>query len=265
MPELDRGDAVLHFETDGKGPPLLLVAGLMSDAASWAPLMPLLTPHFTVIRVDNRTCGQTRPWDAPVSIPVWSADLLAILNHLGIKKAHVVGHSLGGIIAWQMAQDAPEMVASCLIAGTAPAFIPRNTALWTALIAVRRSDAPPETWLHLLFAWLFAPQTYLEPDIIATRLTAALAYPHAQSADAMERQLGVLDHVDPTPFGSMPPVPMRALLGERDLLVPMEIAIPTLLEIETHVIEDAGHSMHWDKPGAVHAHIMDFTAAHAVQ
>ena len=58
MPVLERDDLELHYEIEGDGPPLLMIAGMASDSASWAPLVPLLTPHFTLIRPDNRTTGR---------------------------------------------------------------------------------------------------------------------------------------------------------------------------------------------------------------
>ena len=55
MPELALKDITLHYEVDGSGPPLVLLAGMLSDSATWAVIAPLLTQNFTIIRPDNRT------------------------------------------------------------------------------------------------------------------------------------------------------------------------------------------------------------------
>ena len=84
MPDLKLDDISLHYEVDGSGPPLLLHAGMLSDSATWAPLVPLLTEHFTLIRPDNRSTGRTTPGDAPNSGAHMAADVLALMDHLGL-------------------------------------------------------------------------------------------------------------------------------------------------------------------------------------
>ncbi|MEM9639120.1 MAG: lipolytic enzyme, partial [Pseudomonadota bacterium] len=65
MPDLGLPEVTLHYEVTGSGPPMILIAGMMSDSASWGPLIPHLEAHFTLICPDNRTTGRTRPMDAP--------------------------------------------------------------------------------------------------------------------------------------------------------------------------------------------------------
>lgn len=251
MPDLTLPDATLHYDVSGNGPPLLLVAGFMSDSASWAPLLPLLEPHFTVIRPDNRTCGRTVPWNAPASMEIWTDDLIALLDHLGHPKAHVVGHSLGGVFGWVLARKAPDRVASLLMIGSAPILTPRNDVLFRGLLAIRRSNAPPETWLRMLFPWLFRAEVFANPDLVAQAVADSLAYPYAQSADAMEWQLNALQSTDPGWFSALPPVPCKALLSPADMLVPYDDACASLAGIETVTLPGLGHSLHWDDPQRV--------------
>ena len=267
MPKLERpGGVSLHYEVSGEGPPLLLIAGFMSDSASWAPLLPLLEPHFTLIRPDNRSCGQTTPWDAPCSPALWADDALAVMDHEGQQAFQCLGHSLGGFIACQLAQQAPDRVQSLMIAGTARFVLARNTALWRALVDLRMSDAPDDAWLRLLFPWLFHTSFFDDPARVNATVEAALAYPHAQSAQAMQHQLDSLSvPIDPAPFATPPPVPMRALLADADVLIPYEPAKATLAGIDTRLFPAAGHSMHWDRPEAFAAEIRAFIdeATHA--
>ena len=110
MPELARPDVTLHYEVEGEGPPLLLLAGMLSDSASWAALAPLLTPHFTVVRPDNRSTGRTRPWDASAEMTLVAKDALALMDHLGFERFFCAGHSMGGIVTLELAHSAPERV-----------------------------------------------------------------------------------------------------------------------------------------------------------
>lgn len=260
MPDLQRPDVSLHYEVSGEGPPVVLLAGFMSDSASWQPLLPLLEPHLTLIRPDNRTTGRTLPWDAPVSMAHWVGDLVALLDHLGLPRAHVVGHSLGGNIGWALAATAPERVSTLLTLGSAPLAMRRNTDLFRALIAIRRSDVPPDTWLRTLFPWLFSEQVYRTRGAVDAAIAAALDYPHAQSADAMELQLDTLRDVEPEPFLRPPPVPLHAVLSRDDLLVPLAPARDTLTDVRTTVLDGPGHSIHWDAPDVVAGLIRDMIA-----
>lgn len=261
MPSLDLPDVSLHYEVTGEGPPLMLIAGMLSDSTSWAPLIPHLAPHFTVISMDCRTTGRTTPADAPASPVLWAQDALALMDHLGHPACHVAGHSLGGNIAWVIGAVAPERVASCTMIASAPLNLLRNLELFRTLIDIRRSDAPPDSWIRLFLQWIFTPTFYQTPGVIEAAIAQALAYPHSQSADAMERQLTAVLNADPTPFQARPKVPLYALLAEDDLLIPLEMARATLQGVYQEVLPGSGHAPHWDAPESVATHLRRFIAS----
>mmetsp|Transcript_28316 Transcript_28316/g.52761 ORF Transcript_28316/g.52761 Transcript_28316/m.52761 type:complete len:265 (+) Transcript_28316:15-809(+) len=264
MPTLERPDLSLHFEVTGDGPPLLMLAGFMSDHASWAPLVPLLQGQFTCIAPDNRTTGQTTPWNAPVSIALMAADALALMDHLGHERFHVLGHSMGGIVALQMATQAEDRIASASLAASAPVRLPRNTALFANLINIRRSDAPPDTWLRALFPWLFSPDFFNDPKAVDEAITGALAYPYSQSADAMAHQLDALRGYNGAALVHPSSCPTQALIGGADLILPPDHILSVLSHLPHHVIAGAAHSIHWDAPDAVATHVTAFTAQHPI-
>lgn len=264
MPKLPIGPTTLHYEVDGTGPPLLLVSGMVSDSASWAPLVPLLSPHFTLVRPDNRTTGRTTPHDAPVSVQIYAQDCAALMDHLNIAQAHVVGHSMGGMIALELMQAAPHRIASLTLAATAPIRLARNLALFKALLEIRQSDAPPDTWLRAFFPWLFAPAVYDLPGAVDDAAAASLAYAHAQTVEGMARQLGALEGYQPTALPSPLPVPAQALLAQDDLLIPLPMALEALAGIQTHIVPNAGHSIHWDAPQVVADHITSFARSYPI-
>src|SRR4051812_235317 len=109
MPQFQHNRASIHYEIAGEGKPVLLVAGIASDSASWGPLVSLL-PGRQVIRIDNRGCGQTKV-DGPIEIAEMADDCAALLRHLRLPAVDVVGHSLGGTIALDLAARHPELVA----------------------------------------------------------------------------------------------------------------------------------------------------------
>jgi pimeloyl-ACP methyl ester carboxylesterase len=261
MPVFEHASVTLHYERSGNGPPLLLIAGMMSDSASWAPLIPLLEPHFDLIRPDNRTTGRTVPWQTPAGVDDVADDCHALLSHLGTGPAHVMGHSLGGMIGMRLATRHPDAVRTLTLAAAAPLRLERNVALFKTLLAIRQSDAAPEVWLRALFPWLFSPAFFETQGAVDQAVMASLAYPYAQSPAAMAQQISGLEGYQPDTISDLI-CPFQAILGREDLLMPTPLAQSALGAVPIHVIAGAGHSIHWDAPDAVAAHLSQFIAQH---
>lgn len=266
MPDLNLDDITLHYELAGDGPPMLLIAGFSSDSASWGTVTPLLQDRFRLIVPDNRTTGRTVPWDAPTNLGLNAADCAALLRHLETGPVHVVGHSMGGMVALLLAAEAPELVASLVIAGSAPQRSARNEAIFRSVIEMRRTPgAVPDLWLRALYPWIFRPALFDMPAALDEAAAAALAYPHLQSAEAMAHQLdGLSGHVfSPQKL----PQPMLGLVPEHDLLFSehdIRAALAAYGDPEIEIIRDAGHSVHWDQPQAVADAVAGFATRHPI-
>jgi 3-oxoadipate enol-lactonase len=111
VPVVDRPDtARIAWESDGPedAPAVLLVMGLAYPAAMWFRLVPVLAESHRVIRVDNRGAGHTGDVPgAPYTVEIMAADCLAVLDAAGVDTAHIVGISMGGLIAQELALTAP--------------------------------------------------------------------------------------------------------------------------------------------------------------
>lgn len=261
MPVFPHGDVTLHYEIGGSGPPLMLIAGMASDSASWAPLMPALEDRFTVIRPDNRSTGRTRPVDAPVSVGLWAADAAALLAHLGLGPARVLGHSLGGIIALELARQAPAQVDRLALLASAPLRLARNDALFAHMRALRAPGLSPDLWLRAFFPWLFHPRFFDDPAVVEMAVAQSLAYPHAQGAEAMAHQAAGLAGFNPETLRAGPACPVLAVLSRDDLLIPHDSARAALAgfaDLTVAEVQGAGHSLHWDAPDQVLAHVIPF-------
>lgn len=264
MPMADLNGVRLHYAIDGSGPPLVLIAGMLSDGASWAPILPELARRFTVIRPDNRTTGRTQPPEAPAGLAEWAGDVAALLDHLGIGQAHVAGHSLGGIIALALAAAAPGRVGRLALLASAPVRLARNLALFRHLLALRAEGMPADLWLRGLYPWIFAPGFYDDPAAVEAAVAASLAYPFTPGPAAMARQVAALAALPADLPVPAPLPPTLAVLGGADLLFPADIAraaLGTLPGATTVEIAGAGHSVHWDAPTVVAAHLTAHFAA----
>lgn len=132
MAIFEREGVKLWYESHGEGPAVLLIHGLGSSGRDWEPQLPALR-DFRVVTVDLRGHGRSSRAPVPISIAHFSADLSALLAHLGIDSAHVVGLSLGGGVAFQLALDDPDRVRTLTIVNSGPEAI---TGRLTALLVV---------------------------------------------------------------------------------------------------------------------------------
>lgn len=109
----------LYYETIGDGPPLVLLTGLGFATWGWYRQIPTLSRHFTTIAIDNRGAGQSGKPDEPYSIRMMADDTAAVLDHLEVRGANVLGLSMGGYIAQELALSHPELVSRLILCSTA--------------------------------------------------------------------------------------------------------------------------------------------------
>jgi 3-oxoadipate enol-lactonase len=114
------GDVELAYELLGDGPPLLLIQGLGYGGRGWGPLLELLAEDFAVAAFDNRGFGASDIPPGPYSVPVLAEDARAVLTAAGFHRAHVVGASLGGMVAQELALAHPGRIDKLVLACTTP-------------------------------------------------------------------------------------------------------------------------------------------------
>ena len=120
MPTLDVNGIGLYYEIAGPGEPLLFLHGLGSCSQDWEFQAAEFSKDYRVISIDLRGHGQSARPRGPYSIPMLAADAAGLLRALGVEAAHVVGLSLGGAVAFQLAVSFPSTVKSLVIVNSAP-------------------------------------------------------------------------------------------------------------------------------------------------
>jgi pimeloyl-ACP methyl ester carboxylesterase len=118
VPEFQRNGYVSYYEEAGSGEPLVLICGLSADLTVWRLLLPELAKHFRVVSLDNRGAGRSSAPDEPYTIQGMADDAIALLDHLQIAAANVLGWSMGGVIAQSIALARPEMVKRLVLLGS---------------------------------------------------------------------------------------------------------------------------------------------------
>lgn len=265
MPTLAANGIELHYEREGEGPALLALAGMASDSASWGPLVAPLAARFDLIRPDNRCTGRTRPMPCPTGREEMLGDCRALLDHLKLDRVHLLGHSMGGMLALHLALAEPGRVASVIVMGTAGRAGGRARQLFADLAMLQAMpELDPKLVFRLLFPWLFAPAFFETPGAADAAAEAALAYPHRQPPEGFRAQTAMMgDFAEPPDIAAIR-APLLAIAGAEDLLAPPDLvaaAVAHRPDTALATIPDAGHSIHWDAPEAVAAAILGFHAA----
>ncbi len=141
MPIIHVNGVDLFYEAHGAGEPVLLIHGLGSSTRDWDPQVIELSKHFQVITVDVRGHGRSSKPRQRYTVKLFVDDTAAFIRQLGAGPVHVVGISMGGMIAFQLAVDAPDLVRSLVIVNSGPAMpirtLSQRLMIWTRVAIVR--------------------------------------------------------------------------------------------------------------------------------
>jgi 3-oxoadipate enol-lactonase len=153
MPMFQSRRGSLHYEELGTGRPILLIHGFTNYGLAWAPqLASLVHAGYRVILPDLHGHGASAPATALCTVPDLAADIVELLDHLGVSSAAFCGLSLGGMVALELAIDRPDRVAAAVVANSRPSLVgPEMAAMvdgWTAMLL--EEDGPVrrlrDTW-----------------------------------------------------------------------------------------------------------------------
>lgn len=235
------------YRIDGSGPPVLMIQGVGAHGLGWNPLTEILK-EFTWLVFDNRGIGASQPAAMPLSVEQMAADALAIMDHAGWATAHIVGHSLGGLIALQLALMAKPRVRSLSLLCTFPRG-DEATHMTLALVWIMlRIRFGPRRLRRNAFLELVLPprRTKRYPDNIADRISAVLGHDVADMPPIVNDQLAAMRRHDVTPhLHELSGIPTLVVSGEMDI-----IARPSLGRAIAEGIPGSGYI---EIPGGSHA------------
>jgi pimeloyl-ACP methyl ester carboxylesterase len=253
----------VHYELAGTGDPVLMINGLSAPAANWALQVKALAAHFQVITFDNRGVGETDLPPEPVyTMAQLADDAAALLQHLKIARAHVVGASMGGTIAQELALRHPRLVRSLVLACTwaeADARFLHTIESWMALA----SRVPvEERYRYVLYPWVFSPRFFEKKQNLEMAFQRAMAYPHQTKPEAIERQArGILawNGTRVPQLGAIR-VPTLVLVGKEDVLTPPEFSrtLVRLIRRARLAVLPGGHAFFIEEADAFNRAVVRF-------
>lgn len=251
MPSVDVAGTELHYERAGEGEPMLLIQGMSATHLTWGrPFLSGLESHFECIVFDNRGMGRSGRAKLPFTIADLAADAIGVLDGLGIERAHVVGISMGGMIAQELALANPDRVITLTLGATycggeeGTLMAPEDVQLLGTAFA----SGDPEDVRRAMWEINLSPAFRADEDNYAAFVEMAGALP-APAPVVMQQMRACAEHDTSQRLGRIG-VPTMVIHGDADRLLGVGNGrqIAALLSVEPTLLEGIGHMFWWERP-----------------
>lgn len=251
----------LAYSVRGEGPPVLLIQGVGVHGDGWLPQVDGLAGRYRCVSFDNRGMGISKPvGDAPITVEQMAEDARAVMDAAGVEAAHVVGHSLGGLVALHLALTARPRVRSlallCTFGRGRDAAPLTPGMLWWGM----RTRVGTRRMRRYAFLRLVMPADALaktDPDALAEELAPLFGHDLADQPPIVGRQLKAMRAYDAFPrLGELAGLPTLVVSATHDRIAPPKAgkALAAAIEGAKFVeVTDAAHGLPLHKPDRVTA------------
>jgi 3-oxoadipate enol-lactonase len=260
MPTVDVNGQTLYYEEHGEGEPLVCIMGLATDLVAWTLQVPAFSAAHRVIVFDNRDVGRSSRAKGPYEVADMARDVLALADALELDSFHLLGYSMGGAIAQEIACQAPARIRTLTLAVTfasGRAWARSLSDTWSARVRLISREQHIDELLLLNHSEEF----FENADAVAYMRGLMLDNPHPQEPDAFARQLAASSRHDARDRLGALALPTHVIGAERDILVPVwkakELA-ELIPNAELMVIEGAPHSALIEQAERFNNAVLDF-------
>jgi pimeloyl-ACP methyl ester carboxylesterase len=250
MRQLHTGDATIHYIREGTGAPLILLQGAGVVGEGWRPQIDGLRQQYAIVAPDNRGIGQSTCRAAALTVEDMASDVLAIANAEGFERFHLAGHSIGGLIAQEIALRARDRVLTlalmCTFERGRQAARLTPGILWIGM----RTRIGSRAMRRQAFMEMILPGPYLagtDRTALAARLAALFGHDLADQPSIVMKQLGAAARYDASArLHELAGVPTLVMSARHDRIAPPEFGralaarIPGARYAE---IADGGHAV----------------------
>lgn len=239
MPYADVNGIELYYEMEGNGPAVILLTGLGGDARYWKRAGDLLSDRFTVVKIDNRGAGRTL-YEGPFTLVDLSNDVIQLMNHLGMERAHVLGWSMGSHIAYNVALNAPDRIATLTLVSSYRYRPARSNYILTSMMDAVGSGMPLEYFGNVLNCLCYTEEFFDEMELEGKTIRA----PSIKDLEGLRHQMIAVNMSDLSDREGNISVPAMIIHGKKDIMVDCKEGISLVGRIpgsDLLIIEDAGH------------------------
>jgi pimeloyl-ACP methyl ester carboxylesterase len=264
MPAVPLSRVQLFYAEKGEGEPLLFLNGLSGDHGYWMGQLRVFARDYYCLAVDNRDVGQSGYVEGPYAVADMAADVAELLDHLGVTGVHVVGLSLGGMIAQELALSRPAAVKSLVLASTLGRSDDWFRGTLNAFGLIRRQVADTASFFDAILPWWVSYRFFEEPERVAWLRWLLHQNPHSQRLDGFLRQLGAIGEFDA--LDRLPAVrcPVLLLAGEDDHVAPPRYTrqlLQRLPHARLVTLPGVGHAPPIEDPARFNSLLAEFLAS----
>lgn len=253
----------IAYRISGEGDPLLLIGGFGMTKEGWDELAAPLEGHFRVVTFDNRGVGESTTPSEPFTIDDMAADAAALLDHLGIGRAHLFGVSMGGLIAQTLALDYPDRVLTAVLGCTSHGgrhAVQPEVEVMETLASITVPGIPPEEAVRRRLPILLSDRFLREePERVEAFVERSIRYqPTPQGAAGQMRALSFFNVK--RRLGEIR-CPVLVMTGDEDRMMPpanAHLLADGIPGARLHVVEGAGHTFFLEKPEEVTRVLIEF-------
>jgi pimeloyl-ACP methyl ester carboxylesterase len=261
MPKVEVNHIAINYEVYGDGDPLVMIMGLGGAISAWSRQIPELSEKYRVIVFDNRGAGASDKPDVEYSIGLFARDTVGLLDRLNIGQAHILGVSMGGMIAQEIALNYPERVRSlvlcCTSCGWKESIHPPEEVLQTLMA---REGLSPEEIARQGLPFIFTDD-YIKnyPEEIEKFIALELENP--QPIYAFNRQLAAVMMFDSSSRLKEIKAPTLVLTGREDILVPPQnsrLLAEKIPSAELLILDGGAHCFFWEISAKFNRAVLNF-------
>jgi pimeloyl-ACP methyl ester carboxylesterase len=241
-----------HYERGGSGEPLLLIQGMSGTHVSWGkPFKGALEERFDVVAFDNRGIGLSAPVDGPFTIAEMAADTAGLMEELGLENAHVVGISMGGMIAQELALAHPGKLRSltlgCTYCGGPGSMLMPEENLQKLVAGMASGDR--DKAIRAGYEVNLSPAFRADESTYAAFHEMATTVPAAKATIELQAQ-AIFGHDTSARLGEIA-TPTLIVHGAEDGVLPFpngELIASLMPAAHFEVLDGVGHMFWWEQP-----------------
>ena len=269
MPKILVKDVKIYYEVLGEGEPICLIMGWGGSSVMWYRQREMLSKSYQVILIDNRGIGRSAKPKFPYTMQMFIEDTKAVLDHLNISKLHLVGCSMGGMIAQHFALTYPEMLSSLILCCTTATTKMPNVHGVEPEKLFMMTEVTPESlreMFSLIFTkkyidWLFSEEGRDEFNKLISEMAK---YP--PTIKGMKNQFKAIQNHDVLNRLGEIKIPTLILVGKKDVLLPprnSKILHKNIANSELQILE-GGHMFWIEAEKEFNKAVLDFLSKHKI-
>ena len=267
MPSYQHNDFSMYYEIHGTGEPVICIMGITAPGEVWEAHLEAWSQQLRCIAPDNRGVGQSTQPEGDYSTRMMADDYAALMDHLGIEKAHIVGCSMGSIIAQELALQHPQKVKSLVLMCSWARCDTLAKSVFSHIMESKKHLSPAAFMEHLQLL-IFDKRSWNDPEMYASMLEArqdASDDPNPQPTHGLAGQVAACVNHNSLERLKNITAPTLVIGGENDVFTPRWMAEEIHAQLPNsslHLYPDSGHAFHWENVEDFNPRIIDFILNH---